>query len=371
MQGTITKKGTKWYIVVDLGKDEKGKRKQKWISGFRTKKEAQKKLPEVLQQINNSTFIDAENITVKEYLQYWLSDYAKPNVSPTTYERYSLTVSKVIDFMGNIKIQDIKPTHIQSFVTKLNRGDLAPSTVSSHYRTLNTAMNQAVKWRMIQVNPCYGVTPPKNNKTKMTVLEDHEVKKLFEATKDMPIYIVLLIAVTCGLRRGEILGLQWENIDFKNSTMSIENNVVRAGKDVVMKETKTSSGKRSVSIPANVLEVLKDVRKKQMEYRMLFGKDYHENNFVCTWPDGKPFSPGYITNTFSKLLKKLEIPAIRFHDLRHTHATILLKQGVHPKVVQERLGHSKISMTLDTYSHVLPTMQKEAAEKIRNIFTNV
>jgi len=368
MRGTITKKGKQWYIVVDTGKDENGKRQQKWISGFRTKKEAQLKMPEILMQLNNNTFVNPDSITVNEYLEIWLKDYATPNVSPTTLSKYVYGIKRISKYIGSMKLQKIKPIHIQGAINELNNSDLSSATVLDYYRTLNTAFNTAIKWQMINTNPCRGITPPKKDSKKMSVLNNEEARLLIQGTKDHAIHIVIFLALTCGLRRGEILGLQWEDIDFNNKMIHLTNNMVQADGKSILKDTKTSTGKRSIALPQNVVDELKQVRKNQIKYSLVFEEDYETNNFVCTWPDGKPFRPDYITQVFPKILKKLKLPNIRFHDLRHTHATLLLMQDVHPKVVQERLGHSKISITLDTYSHILPNMQQEAAEKIDKLF---
>jgi len=368
MRGSIVKKNHKWYIVVD-STDENGKRKRKWISGFNTQKEAEKKLPEILQQLNTNTFVDTNNITLRDYMQLWLEDYAKPNVAPTTYDKYTYAANKVSEILGNMKLQQIKPIHIQQLVNKLNNSDVTPSTVLSYYRVLNTAINQAVKWQFIQYNPCVAVTPPRNTKNKMMILDQDEIQILLDKSKDHVLYPVIVLALLCGLRRGEILGLKWENIDFFSGVIHLENNLVMANNESILKETKTSTGRRAVDISSNVVEVLKKVKKQKMSYKLLYGSSYHDSNFVCTWEDGRPFRPDYIPKAFAKILVSANLPKIRFHDLRHTHASILLKSGIHPKVVQERLGHSSISITLDTYSHLVPSLQKSAAEKMATMFS--
>lgn len=368
MRGSIVKKGKKWYIIVEM-KDENGKRKRKWLSGFTSEKEAEKKLPEVLQQLNTNSFVDTNNITLRDYLQLWLKDYAKHNVAPTTYDKYSYASNKISEILGNMKLQQIKPLHIQQFVNKLNNSDLSSSTVLSYFRVLNAAINQAVKWQLLLYNPCEAITPPRNKQSKMMILDQEEIQILLNESKDHIIYPVIVLALLCGLRRGEILGLQWENIDFYSGTIHLENNLVRANNKVILKETKTATGRRAVDISTNVVDVLKKIKKQKMHYKQLYGSSYHDNNFVCTWEDGRPFRPDYIPKAFAKILANADLPKIRFHDLRHTHASILLKSGVHPKVVQERLGHSSISITLDTYSHLVPSLQRSAAEKMATMFS--
>lgn len=369
MRGHVRKRGKKWAIVVDIGYDENGKRKQKWFSGYNTKKEAEKDLANIINKVENGQLSDTKNMCVKEYLEHWLEEYAKNNVSHTTFEKYQYSVKKAIPYIGHLKLTNLKPLHIQKLFNDLSKTGLSSSSCAAYYRALNTALNMAVKWQIISNNPCSSINSPKENNKKMNVLTQNEVNYLLGQIKDRPIYPVVLLAVSCGLRRGEILGLQWANIDFINSTLYIENNLTQSSSKIELGETKTSTGKRAVALPNSVLKELKEIRKQQKENKLMLGQDYEDNDYVCTWPDGKIFRPDYITKAFPKLLKEFDLPQVRFHDLRHTHATLLLRQGIHPKVVQERLGHSNISITLDTYSHILPDMQKEAADKIDGILS--
>ncbi|MBN4070036.1 site-specific integrase, partial [bacterium AH-315-G05] len=201
----------------------------------------------------------------------------------------------------------------------------------------------------------------------MKILNQEEVLILLKNLKE-PLRLVVLIAINTGLRRGEILGLEWSNVDFENKKIHIVNSIVNIRGKALRKETKTSAGRRAISISKSLISELKKTMTKQKENKLWFGADYFGNDYVCVWENGKEINPNYITQAFRKSIMKLEIPHIRFHDLRHTHASLLLQKGIHPKVVQERLGHSKIAITLDTYSHLLPDMQEEAAKKIEEIF---
>lgn len=247
--------------------------------------------------------------------------------------------------------------------------DLSPASSSTYFNAINSAFNVAVRWQLLQTNPCQNATSPKASNSEMKTYDSKQVEMLIKCAKDTPLHLVIVLAISCGLRRGEILGLRWSDIDFTTKTMHINNNAIQVEGKRIDRETKTKTGRRSVALPNNTIELLKATRKAQMENRLVMGAQYHVSDYVCIWNDGKPFMPGYVTNAFAKLLKKYDMPHIRFHDLRHTHATLLLQQGIHPKVVQERLGHAKISITLDTYSHVLPNMQHEAAEKMDKLFS--
>lgn len=366
MTGSIVQKGNKYYIIVDIY-DDKGKRKRKWISGFDKKSEAQLALPRILTEIQDGKFIDTDNITVRDYLKLFLQDYAKPNLAATTYDKYYYASKKISKIIGNMKLQKLKPIHVQNMMNKLNGQDIKPSTIQSYFRMFSTALNQAIKWQIILNNPCLAISPPRQEKEKLKVLNPEQIQILIESSKEHAIYPVIMLGLMCGMRRGEILGLTWDNVDLVSGKIYIQSNMVQAGKEIIVKETKTSTGTRSVDISSKLIQFLKSLKKQQIENKLLFGEKYIDNNFVCKWMDGNTFRPDYIPSAFKKILIKAELPQIRFHDLRHTHASMLLLAGENPKVVQERLGHSSIKITLDTYSHLIPTMQKSAADKMEGL----
>lgn len=225
---------------------------------------------------------------------------------------------------------------------------------------LHKALDQAIKWQMLSRNPTDAAIPPKPKNSEMAALDENQVASLLEAFKDTRLYLPVLIAATTGMRRGEVLALKWQNVDLKNSSLSVRSSLEQTKGNLRFKEPKTKKSKRTVILPAFTLETLRAHRKTQAETRLKLGRDYHDNDLVCPRADGTPWPPDSLSTLFAARIKKAPVPRVRFHDLRHTHATQLLKQGVHPKIVSERLGHSNISITLDTYSHVLPGMQEEA-----------
>lgn len=373
MRGHIRKRGAGYQIVVDIGRDPiTNKRKQKSIGGFKTKKEAEKALAELIAKVEQGEYIEYKNSTFKEFLEKWLEN-KKPLLKPTTYIFYeTITNNILIPGLGSIELKKLKPIHIQSFISKLyEKEDINSTTIKHYYTTLKTALNQAVKWQLIPSNPCEAVEPPKREKKKMQVLTPEQVNQLLDYAHNSheTMYIPLLLALTCGLRRGEIIALKWSNVNLDKGYIAItESAALRLDGKNYISHTKTDAGERVVELPSFVIPILKQHRKKQLENKLFFGNEYKDNNLVCSWPNGDELKPNYITHTFKKLLRKLNLPDIRFHDLRHTHATLLLLQGVNPKIVSERLGHASIDITLDIYSHVLPTMQKEAAEKLNDLF---
>lgn len=373
MKGHIAKKGIKYYVVLETRGDD-GKRKRKWHSGFKTKKEAQKFLNEQLHKMDTGTYFSPTKITVEEYLERWLSDYAKVNTAPRTYEGYEYIIRQhVIPQLGQLKIDKLKPLHIQSYYSNRltegridGKGGLSNRSVLHHHRVLHQAFDQAVKWQMLQINPVNAITPPKPQKKKMNVLSREQIQLLLQETKEKSYFSIIYMAIHTGMRRGEILGLRWSDIDYKNLTISINQTVQRLKSTGIelRNTTKTDGSRRSVAISESVIGMLKKVKVTQTKNKLHFGVLYQNHDLIFSNEDGSPIDPDGLSREFTRLVKRIDIPHIRFHDLRHTHATLLLQQGEHTKVVSERLGHSTIAITMDTYSHVMPNMQKEAAKKL-------
>lgn len=367
--GHIRKRGDKWCFVVDLGYDEDNKRKQKWYSGFKTKKEAQGKLTEILQTINTGQFVENTNATLNDFLFRWLNDYASINVSHNTFESYKYVVcNHLIPKFGKIKVINLKAANIQKFYSDtVKNTDLSTTTVLYIHKIFKQALNHAVKWQLIHSNPCALVDPPRKSNQEANYLQEEELFKLLDHCYGKPIHIPVFLATTTGMRRGEILGLRWKDIDLDDGMIYVSNNLQLVNKELKLTATKTEKSKRPVKMNKTTITYLRRQKIMQAKNRLMLGEEYKDMDFVCCWDHGVPFRPDYITQTFSRIIKKLEITKISFHDLRHTHATLLLKEGIHPKIVSERLGHSKVSITLDTYSHVIPDMQTEAAEKIEEM----
>lgn len=366
--GYIRKKDNGWSFTVSLGLDPiTMKYKQKSKGGFKTKKECQIAMTELESKINKGDYFEEVKTTLESYLKQWLENI-KHNVAEGTYVFYKDIVDRVLTpDLGKIQLAKLKTMQIQNFLTKkLNESGLSNTTVRHYYNVLNIALNQAVKWQSIQNNPCTTVEPPKASKAKVGVLKPEEVENLLDYTKASEfsvMYIPLLLALTCGMRRGEVLGLQWQDVDLDEGILRVKNNLVKIGKENKLVVPKTDLSIRSIALLPTTIKMLKEYKENRKVVKI--NKD--EPDFVCCWADGTPLKPDYLTHTFRKLLVKCNLPLVRFHDLRHTHATLLLMQGVNAKVVSERLGHSKVDMTLDTYSHVLPNMQKDAALKLENM----
>lgn len=370
MRGSIRKHGTGWQFTVNLGKDPlTGKRKQKSKGGFRTKKECEKAVNELVMQLEKGEFFEVEKMSLQEYLSYWLATYAKANVAPSTYIRYSFSAADIIGYLGNIEVSKLKPAHIQKLYADLsNYKKQSNSTLLKTHRMLHIALKHGVGWQILSTNPCDNVQPPRAEKTDMSIWTVAEANKFLETIKDEIIFMPVTIALQTGMREGEICALKWDNINLSSATLSVKYTLQKINKILILKNPKTKKSIRTLALMKTTIEELKHHKKNQLQNILALGENYNDDNYVCCWEDGRPIDPMYISKRFNKLVRDYKLPIIRFHDLRHTHATLLLQQGVNPKIVSERLGHSTISITLDTYSHVLPNMQKEAVLKLDELF---
>jgi integrase len=234
-----------------------------------------------------------------------------------------------------------------------------------HHRILRQALSRAVLWDLLIRNPTDKVEPPRVPRIEMHALNEKQslaLIALVEASRFLALPVTL--AITTGLRRGEILGLKWTDINLDSATLSVCRTLEQSKAGLEFREPKTERSRRAVALPVLAVQALRKHRAEQARLRLKLGPRYNAAELVCCRIDGRPLHPQTVTQEFLKLISDSKIPRVRFHDLRHTHATILLSRGVHPKIVSERLGHSTVGITLDTYSHVLPGMQEKAAMKI-------
>jgi integrase len=375
MDGHVRKRGNKYCFVVDIGPDPlTGKRRQKWFSGYKTEREAKKERTRIINEINQGRFVEPSKLTLKAFLHQWIENYAKENCAPRTLQGYEYIIEKhLVPALGKKTIDKIKPLDIQKYYTeKLQRGrvdgkgGLSARTVLHHHRLLHEALEHAVRWQIIPVNPAKSVSSPKAKKAEMNVLTKEQIQTVLEHSKGKSYYHVVFLAIHTGMRRGEIFGLKWKDIDFENQLLSIRRTLQRIkNKGYQLREaTKTDGSRRSIALTDSVIQLLKQIQHQQEKDKSLLGTAYDDQDLVFANPHGKFLDMDNLTRYFSRMVKKLDVPYVRFHDLRHCHATILMQQGVHPKIVSERLGHNSTKLTMDTYSHVLPNMQKEAAQKL-------
>lgn len=368
MRGQIRKRKESWAVVLYLGIDPRTKKKvYKWFS-HKTRHEAEAHLTQLLAQVQAGGGIPPTRLRLGEFLEQWLHDYAESHVSPTTLRTYQDIVRvHVIPALGHVPLSRLSPHSIQRYLSeKLREGRLSPTTLQHHYRILHEALGHAVRWGSLVRNPCELVDNPKRRHVEMRVLDEEQVRLfLAEAKRSSQYYCLYLTAILTGMRQGELLGLRWKDVDFTLETVSIQQTFYRLGKQALFKEPKTQKSRRTVSLSPVLVEELRRLRNAQGDQRKRFGSAYQDNGLVFCQPNGMPLHGNNINRRdLKQILKRAGVPRIRFHDLRHSHASHLLKQGTNPKVVQERLGHSSPAFTLSVYSHVLPGMQNEAARRL-------
>ena len=383
MEGSLRKRGSKWYYSYE-SIDSSGNKKRIERVGGKTKKEAQQKLNEALYK-RDCGYIEVDNTLLKDYLNSWLLQYIKPNRKENTFFRYQGVIQQAImPCIGNIQLRNLKPIHIESMLDfNRNRG-LKNTTLQNIYTILNSSLNRALKLQLINNNVCKFVDRPKREKFIAETLNLNEfniiMDSLSDSYNDYLMKLALTITLELGLRRGELAGLTWENIDLENNKMKIINNLIKTNAGVNVTTPKTEESKRTLIISDMLVTMLKQHKKIINQNKLKYGEFYTKYNtfnnmhydFLFVWENGIYVDPNYWTHRFSRILKKLSInKRIRWHDLRHTNATLLLSQGINFKTIQIRLGHADINTTLNIYSHVTEEMQKEATTKINNLMQNV
>ena len=365
------KSGNEWQITIELPRNPvTGKRVRKYKTVVGTKTEAERAMHEYIRELEKGYYVTDTKITIKEWVETWLEVYIIPNVSPTTLSRYQGMIKRYIDpVIGHMQVQKLNTLAVQSWVNGLKISpasgkEMAAATIKHAYHVLKGAMDKAVLAGIIPRSPCIGVMLPKGEKKAAVVYNEVQIKQLIHAARDTEMELIIDMELCLGLRRGELLGLQWCDIDWENSKINIvRNRVVVNGKSVV-KEPKTASSVRTIDAPQQLMQKLKRHQAKCAENRLLLGRDYTVTDYIIVHHDGKPIYPEYVSQMLTKLQNKANLPQCRFHDLRHLCASIMLLQGVNVKVAQERLGHKDITTTMNIYSHVLPSSAKDAADKI-------
>jgi len=379
MKGHIYKRSPgSWTIVYDLPLDTvTGKRRQKSQTVKGTKRDAERALREIITSIEQGAYVKPNKLTLGELLRLWIKDYASMNTTDRTQESYSSIVeTHLILALGRIPLTDLQAQHVQSYYSsKLSegradgKGGLSARSVVYHHRILSKALDYAVKMGLVVRNVANVVQPPRVARVTMRTLSPEEVARFLEAAQDTDYYVYFSTLLYTGLRRGELLALRWRNLDLEAGTLTVVETAYRLGNgDYIIKEPKTPQRRRTVTLPPSLVELFKAYLADQELLRIQLGVSLNADDFVFIRPDGSPINPNAVTLAFRRIIKKASLRSLRIHDLRHTHATLMLKAGVHPKVVSERLGHANIGITLDIYSHVLPGIQEAAAEKFDRIF---
>lgn len=370
MRGCVSKKRGRWVIVYDIGKDQlTGKRKQRTEGSWATKKEAEKVLRSRIAELEATFERKTDSSSMSVYLRHWLDSYCTLRLAPNTVRGYKVNVEKhIIPYIGTIPLNKLQPKDLQALYDKLRAAGLSGTSARYVHNNLRKALGQAVKAQLIPRNPADLVDPPKVDRYEAQTLAPEQAQKLIAACVGTEIHLPVLLALTLGLRRGEALGLQWSDVDLASKTVTVRHSATFAKGGLTLGSTKTKNSRRTLMIPEVLQEALEATLEKQAHEAKQFGPGYNPYNLVCCRLDGSPLTSGVLHHQYHALLEKLGLPSIRFHDLRHTNATLMLRNAVPAKIVSVMLGHSSIGITMDTYSHVMTEMQSGAVGVMDSLF---
>lgn len=377
----IRRRGKSWHALVYLGRGADGKPVRRSVTRP-TKREVEEEVARLKAEYRQGTYIQPSKLTVAEFLQQWIRTY--PIDSPTTRASYEMLVREhFIPSLGHIPLAKLSPMHLQEYYQdRLERGNLkkpgaglSPTTVRYHHRVLAVALETAVRWRLIPENVARLVIPPKKRHFEPAIWTPEEGARFLEVIAGHRMFAFYVAAMLTGLRRGELFGLRWPDVDWEGSRLLVVRTTIMARDPAtdllrpVTKDTpKWSKARRAISISEFMLRTLARHRAEQEIERAQLGEAYHDEGWIFCRPDGRRYSMNSITGKqFNRLLEKAGVPKIRFHDLRHTHASWMLLNGEHPKVVQGRLGHSSITVTMDLYSHLMEGQDRDAVERIDSL----
>lgn len=388
---SIEKRGKNSYrLVVEAGYDAQGKRIKRTKTIRVEEKLTPKKLKEYLElelakfkmEVEAGEYIAPEKMTFAGFVEEWKEKYAKRELSPKTFENYLIQINnRLIPEFGHLRLDQIKPLHIVTFLDKLQQvgarkdgkdGTLSSGMVEYVHRVLKNIFNRAVDWKLIKVSPMEGIKKPKVEQKEMSVYDEAEAHQLFLALEKEPLMwrVMITLALTTGLRRGELLALEWKHVDLEAGTIDVCQSLSYArGVGYIIKEPKTKSSVRKVSLPPSIVPDVKALKIQSAKERMVAADLWEggERFFVFSSWNGKPLYPSSVKTWWSRFTKRHSLRYIRFHDLRHTSATLLINKGVHAKIISERLGHANILTTMNIYGHALRTADQEAAKHFDNL----
>ena len=365
-EGTISRrKDGRWegryYVPTEDGP------KRKVIYG-KTRAEVSEKLTKALSDRANGIVYDNENITIGEYLDVWLKGSVYGSVRQSTYDRDTNLVNNHIKpVLGSLKLKKLNSAHVQNFYRNRLDTGLSASTVRKIHDILRRGLAQAVDWHLTQRNVADVVKPPRPVPKEIVALSTDETRRLLDAAAEDRLEALYVLAVHTGMRQGEMLALRWQDVDIENAVLSVRRTLTRRGGKIAFGEPKTKKSRRSIRLTPQAVDALRAHLERQLRDMEILGDHYQDQGLIFTTDTGAPINPSNLRQrSFTPLLKRAGLPHMRFHDLRHTCATLLLLRGVHPKFVQELLGHATIAITLDTYSHVMPSMGDATAKAMED-----
>lgn len=364
--GTKRKDGRRQYTV-SLGADADGKRLKKTVYG-RTQTELKAAIDKVKLDADKGIALTPERLTVGDLADRWLEDVATHRVRPTTLVMYrSYVVHQIRPQVGAIRLKALTPMHVQRFISHMIKAGLKPASVRLVHRILRTILRQAVRWELLSRNPADSAQTPAHGVSAAKALTADQLAEFLNAAAAHRMFGCYYLAAATGMRRGELLALRWADVDLDQGLIRVRRNIQWLDGGYRFDEPKTPRSRRDILLPPDAIPVLRRHRSQQAQERLQAGRHWHDLDLVFCLQNGEPPRQKWLTETFQAIMRRAGLPQIRLHDLRHTHATLLLEHGVNIKIVSARLGHSSISVTGDLYSHVTDNMQQEAARVVQAI----
>jgi integrase len=373
-RGSIEKRGKSWRIRVEVGRSATGSRTQRSRSGYKTRREAERALAEWLAELDRGIAVDGTRMTVAEYLHYWHTTVAVPTKEPNTADQYLRFIDHhICPTLGPIPLQRLTPQQVQSLYAAKGRGGrrdrkpggLSATTINTIHRMFNSAMRQAVAWALIALNPLERVTPPRRRRSPARAWNVESVRRFLAEGERQGYHPLWLLAITTGMRRGELLGLRWQDIDLARGTAEVVQTIIPRRGHPIVHQPKTPTSHRTVLLMEEAIAALRAHRKLQLRLQDAAGPAWHDHNLVFTTPDGKPIYPAAVNMAFKRICARAGVEVLRFHDLRHTSATLDLVSGSNVKAVSERLGHASTKMTQDVHGHSVTGLQEQALRNLQ------
>ena len=356
-EGTVSERpdGT-WTGQVTTGYTEDGRQKRKTVYG-KSQADALAKLAEVKQRLASGTYSDTK-LTVKEYLKQWLEEKER-TLKPTTLEQYTSCIDRsIVPIIGSVKLDKLTPLQVQNLVNQIH--DVSGAARAAKCRTvLFSAYKQAIRWQLVTRNPVEATDPVKEPHREMTLWEPEQAARFLDVAREHRLYAFFYLSMATGLRRGELLGLRW--VDIEGSLLHVKQSLVKVGSKLIFSTPKTRKGFRTVALSPDVLEVLLLHRQRQDAERAVLGDAWAHPELVFASEVGTPLNPDNLKRVRDYLMNKADVPPVRLHDLRHLHASLAIRGGMDAKVLADRLGHSRASFTLDRYTHLFESQRAQSA----------
>jgi integrase len=368
MNAAIIKRGRSYVVRLDLGRGPDGRRIYKYHSGYPTKRAAQQARTELLGALERRSYVAPDKTTLAEYLRGQWLPAIKTRVRPGTWVEYRRKAeTHLIPALGQVQLQQLTTAVLNAHYRQLLAAGIGPRTVQYVHATIRKALNDAVRWGLLVRNPAVYAAPPKPHRGELQTWTAEELRQFLESVRDDRLYAAWRLAALTGMRRGEVLGLRWADLDMDGGWLSVRQTLVVVDNHPQLSQPKTARGSRRLALDPGTMADLRAHHRLQAAERLTAGPTWSNEGLVFTCLDGRALHPEYVRRLFDRHLHRAGLPRIRFHDLRHTHATLALQAGVHPKVVSERLGHTTVAMTLDIYSHAIPALQQDAATAIAHL----